>query len=287
MRMKRTPAPPTPAAPADEWVENVPGGISLSTALRDLWRFRELVGFFALRDVKVRYKQAAFGILWVLIQPIIGMLVLTVVFHQLGHVGTPGVAYVPSTLLGYTAWSYVSTTVVTMTGSFLVNAPLVTKVYFPRLAMPVGAALPGLVDLAGGLVVTGIFVAWYGVVPTIALITLPLWIAALVGMAFSAGTLLGTLNVQFRDVGQVVGLLVQLWFFISPVAYLSSLVHGPLAWVYHLNPMSAILDGLRWSILDGPPPGATALVSLGSGLVLLLCATWYFLHTERRFADII
>jgi len=270
-----------------EWIENAPKGARPLAALRDLWRFRELVGFLALRDLKVRYKQAAFGVIWVVVQPIVGMLVLTVVFHDLGHVKTSGIAYVPSTILGYTAWSYVSATVVTMTGSFIVNAPLVTKVYFPRLVMPVGAVLPGLVDLAGGLVVTAGFLVWYHVVPTIALVTLPLWIAALAVIAFSAGTLLGTLNVQFRDVGQVVGLLVQIWFFITPIAYLSTLVPGRLAWVYHLNPMAGVLDGLRWSVLAGPAPSVSSFASLGSGLILLVAATLYFLRSERRFADIL
>lgn len=285
--MTTTPTPSQLSAPAPEWIENVPGRTRVLAALKEFWRARELVGFFALRDVKVRYKQAVFGILWALIQPVIGMLVLTVVFHQLGHVKTPGIPYVPSTMLGYTAWTYVSTTVATMTGSFLVNAPLLTKVYFPRLAMPVAAALPGIVDLAGGFVVTAIFIVAYRVVPSAAIATLPLWIASLVVVAFSVGTLLATLNAKFRDVGQAVGLLVQLWFFVTPIAYLSSIVHGPLAWVYHLNPIAGILDGLRWSVLAAPPPGAASLASLGSGLVVLVCALWYFMHSERRFADII
>lgn len=269
------------------WIENRAAGLGLVEAARDLWDARELVAFFVWRDLKVRYKQATFGLAWVIIQPIVGMAALTFIFHEIGHVSSGSVPYVPSTLLGYACWTYVASTVTVMTSSFLVNAPLLTKVYFPRLALPVGASLPGLVDLAGGLIVVAAFMIGYAVVPTAALVTLPLWIIGLALSAFSVGTLLATLNVQFRDVGQIVGMLVQLWFFVSPVAYASSSVHGALAWVYHINPVAGALDGFRWALLDGPPPGATCLASLATAAVLLAGSTAYFLRVERRFADIV
>jgi lipopolysaccharide transport system permease protein len=270
------------------WVENSPATVvPVRAALHELWETRELIGFFARRDIQARYKQAVFGILWAVIQPVAGMVALTIAFHLLGHVRSRGLAYVPSTLLGYTTWLYFSVTVQAMTGTFVGNAPLVTKVYFPRLAMPVGAAARGLFDLAIGMVVLVGFMVGYRVTPGAALLTLPCWIACLVAGAFGAGLLLGTLNVQFRDVGQVVGLLLQLWFFLSPVAYLSSLVPARWAWAYHLNPMAGVLDGMRWAVLAGPPPPGAAVVSLATGLLLLVAGMRYFQRSERSLADII
>ncbi len=271
----------------EPWVENRPGGPGAVAALGEVWAFRELVSFLALRDIKVRYKQAAFGVAWAVLQPIAGMAILTVVFHRLAKVGSAGVPYVPFVLLGYAAWTYFSGTVSTMTTSFVHNAPLVTKVYFPRLAMPVAATVPNLVDLGIGMVVVVAFLPAYGVTPTPALITLPLWLLALVVVAGAAGLLLGTLNVQYRDVGQVVGLLTQMLFFASPVAYASTLVRGRLAWVYHANPLVAVLDGLRWALLAGPAPGAQCVVSLLTGAAMLAGGLWYFFAGERRFADVI
>ena len=271
-----------------DWVENSPASAApVHVALKELWEARELIGFFARRDIQVRYKQAVFGVLWAIVQPVAGMVVLTVAFHVLGHVRNHGLAYVPSTLLGYTTWIYLSTTVSTMTGTFVTNAALVTKVYFPRLAMPVGSAVRGLLDLGIGLVVLAGFMVAYRIAPGLALVTLPFWILCLVACAFGTGLFLGTLNVQFRDVGQVVGLIVQLWFFVSPVAYLSSLVPAGWAWAYHVNPMAGVLDGIRWAVLAGPTPPRSALVSLATGLLLLMAAIRYFQRSERRLADII
>ena len=282
--------PPEPHDPGDGdgvgWVENKASAGRRSLDLRELWKFRELIGFLALRDLKVRYKQAAFGVLWAVLQPLVGMVVLTLVFHRLAHLPSDGIPYLPFVARVY-RWSYFSATVAAITSSFVTNAPLMTKVYFPRLTTPVGTALPNLLDLGIGLIVIVASIVVYGIAPTIAIVTVPLWLLALVVLTFSTGLLLATLNVQYRDVGQVVGLLMQLWFFASPVAYASSLVHGAWQWVFHLNPMVAILDGLRWALLSGPAPGAADWVSLASGVVLLTIGIRYFVANERRFADII
>jgi ABC-type polysaccharide/polyol phosphate export permease len=271
----------------DDWVENRPGGPGALAAIRDVWRFRELTLFLALRDVKVRYKQAAFGVAWAAVQPIAGMAILTLVFHHLGHVSSGGIPYVPFVLLGYAAWTYFSGTLSTMTTSFVQDTPLVTKVYFPRLTVPAAATLPNLLDFAIATLVVLVFIPVYGISPTIAIVTLPLWLVALVAVAGSAGLVLATLNVQYRDVGQVVGLVIQLLFFASPVAYASSLIHGWPSWVYHLNPLVAVLDGLRWSLLAGPAPTAEALVSVGATIAIFFFGMWYFASTERQFADVI
>jgi ABC-type polysaccharide/polyol phosphate export permease len=270
-----------------EWIENRPTQGKRSLGLPELWASRELVGFLALRDLKGRYKQAVFGLAWGVVQPLAGMLVLTLVFRHLAHVPSDHLPYIPFVLVGYSFWSYVASTISGMTTSFVINAPLITKVYFPRLSIPIGALLPSLVDLAISMIVIAVSIVAYGVTPTVAILTLPLWILALMAVAFASGLLLGTLNVQYRDVGQVVGLLTQLWFFASPVAYPASLVHGRWLWAYELNPVVGVLNGARWSLLGGPAPGRTAVMSLIGGLALFVAAIWYFLANERRFADII
>lgn len=269
------------------WIENRSTRGRRALRLGEVWRARELVWFLALRDLQVRYKQAFFGIAWAVLQPIVGAAVLTVVFSTLAGVQTGGIPYPAFAYLGYSVWSYFSLSLTTMTDSLVENAPLVTKVYFPRLAVPLGGALPGLVDLAVALVVLIGFMAYYAIVPGIAIVTLPLWLAALVLAALGTGLLLATLNVRYRDVHHITGLLVQVWIFASPVAYPASLVHGAARYAYYVNPMAAVLEGFRWCLLAGPAPGLPALVSLATGTVLCVAGVRAFQANERRFADVI
>ncbi len=287
--MTTTGARPDVAATADgpAWVENRSTRGRRALRLDEVWRSRELVWFLALRDLQVRYKQAVFGITWAVLQPVVGAAVLTVVFSRLAGVKTGGIPYPAFAYLGYSVWSYFSSSLTTMTDSLVENAPLVTKVYFPRLAVPLAGALPGLVDLAVALVVLIGFMAYYAIVPGIAIVTLPLWLAALVLTALGAGLLLATLNVRYRDVHHITGLLVQVWIFASPVAYPASLVHGNVQYLYYLNPMAAVLEGFRWCLLAGPGPGWPALVSLATGLLLCFVSVRAFQANERRFADVI
>jgi lipopolysaccharide transport system permease protein len=167
------------------------------------------------------------------------------------------------------------------------NAPLVTKVYFPRLLVPLAAVLPGLVDLALSMLTLGVLLVVYETAPTAAVLTLPLWVLALVTTSFSVGLWLSALNVQYRDVNHAITLLVQLWLFVSPVAYPSSMVQGGWQFLYALNPMAGVIDGFRWALVRGPRPGPTVLVSMAVTLVLLVSGVLYFQRTERRFADVI
>lgn len=269
------------------WVENRPSRGLRGLDLRELWQYRELAGFLALRDLKVRYKQAAFGVAWAVLQPLIGVLVFTVIFRRLAKVPSDGIPYPVFAFLGLAVWSYVSSGVTKGSQSLVSNSPLVTKVYFPRLLAPLASSLPGLLDLALSLLMLGLLMLVYRVSPSWALLTLPLWLVALVAVTLSVGIWLAALNVQYRDVNHGVALLVQLWLFVSPVAYPSSLV--PEAWqpVYALNPVSGVLDGFRWAALGAPPPGPDLLLSLGVTLVLLATGVLYFQRVERRFADVI
>jgi len=274
-------------ASAAGWVENRPRTGLLRLDLTELWAYRELAGFMALRDVKVRYKQAALGIGWAIFQPLAGVVVFTIVFQRLADVQSDGLPYPIFAFVGLLAWNYTSGALTKATQSLVSNAGLVTKVYFPRLLIPLAAVLPGLLDLAVSLPVLLVLYPVYGIRPGWALLTLPLWIAAAVLVALAVGLLLAALNVRYRDVNQAISLLVQLWLFLSPVAYPTSAV--PEAWrpVYALNPMVGVIEGFRWCLLDGPAPGPESLVSAGVTAALLGVGLVYFQRTERRFADVI
>lgn len=272
---------------AERWVENRPTAGVRALDLSELWAYRELVGFLALRDLKARYKQAVFGLAWAVAQPIVGAVVFTVVFDRLANVPSEGIPYIVFALLGSTVWSYFSNSLNRATSSLVGNASLVTKVYFPRLAAPLAALLPGLVDLLVGFVLVAIAMVLTGVTPDAALLALPLCVIAVMVVALGAGLMLATLNVRYRDVTSVLGVAIQLWLFASPVAYPSSLVEGTWRWVYAANPMTGVLDAFRWSLLDGPAPGADLLVSAATGLALVVAGVRYFQSAERRFADII
>jgi len=274
-------------ASAAGWVENRPRSGLLRLDLRELWAYRELAGFMALRDVRVRYKQAVLGIGWAVFQPLAGVVVFTIVFKRLADVQSDGLPYPIFAFVGLLAWNYTSGALTKATQSLVSNAGLVTKVYFPRLLIPLAAVLPGLLDLAVSLPVLLVLYPVYGIRPGWALLTLPLWIAAAVLVALAVGLLLAALNVRYRDVNQAISLLVQLWLFLSPVAYPTSAV--PEAWrpVYALNPMVGVIEGFRWCLLDGPAPGPESLVSAGVTAALLGVGLVYFQRTERRFADVI
>jgi lipopolysaccharide transport system permease protein len=269
------------------WVENRPGRKFLGPGLRELWRYRELGGFLALRDLKVRYKQAVFGAAWAVFQPVAGVVVFTIVFRRLAKVPSDGIPYPLFVFAGLAVWTYHASSVTRATQSLVGNAPLVTKVYFPRLLVPLATVLPGLLDLALSLLMLAVLLGAYRVAPSWAVLTLPLWVVALVATTLAVGLWLSALNVQYRDVNHAITLLVQLWLFVSPVAYPSSMVQGGWRLLYALNPMAGVIDGFRWALVRGPRPGPTLLLSIAVTAVLLASGVVYFQRTERRFADVI
>lgn len=294
-------APPAPAAslPGPEsssvsdaterpWRENrAATGWLPRPALGELWSYRELALVLALRDLKVRYKQTVLGLAWVIIQPLVAAVIFTVVFGRLAGLPSESVPYAVFVYAGVVLWGYFSGALDSAAHSLVQNRDLVTKTYFPALVAPVALALPGLVDLLVSLVVVAIVMGAYGVAPGVALVLLPLWIVACLVVVLAAGLWLSALNVRYRDVRHTMTFLVQVWLFASPVVYASSLVDGGWLYLYALNPMVTVLDGFRWSLVDGPAPGAEALVSLAVTVSFLAGGLVYFLRAERRFADLI
>jgi ABC-type polysaccharide/polyol phosphate export permease len=270
-----------------QWVENRPSRGFRGVDARELWAYRELALSLALRDLKVRYKQAIFGVLWAVLQPLAGAAVFTFVFARMAKVSSGPIPYVLFAFVGTAAWSYHSSAVTGGTESLVENSSLVTKIYFPKLVSPLASSLTPLVDLAISLVLLAVLLPIYGVNPGWPLLTLPLGIVLLMVVAFSFSLWFGALNVRYRDVRYVVRFGVQLWLFISPVAYPLQLVSQPWRSIYQLNPMVGVLGLLRWSLVGGPPPGAALLSSVVVTLVVLLAGLTYFQRTERRFADVI
>ena len=255
--------------------------------LRELWRFRELVYFLALRDIKVRYKQTALGVAWVLLQPLLAMGIFSIVFGQRG-LAANGVPYPLFVVSGLVPWFYFSNATSGASGSVVGNTQLISKVYFPRLAIPLAAVLANLVDLSIGLVLELVLLVVFGVGFGWQLLALPLLVALIVLTARGVSVWLAALDVQYRDVRYAVPFLVQVWLFATPVIYSSGDV--PERWrpLLALNPMTGVIEAFRWALLGSGDPPVAAL--LGSALVVaLLLGTGllYFRRMERTFADVI
>jgi lipopolysaccharide transport system permease protein len=256
--------------------------------LAELWRFRELVFFLALRDVKVRYKQTALGISWVVLQPLLAMGIFSIVFGQSGRVTSEGTPYALFVLSGLVPWFYFGNATSGASGSIVGNTQLISKVYFPRLAIPLAAVLANLVDLSIGLLLVLVALAISGVPLSASLIALPLLVVWEMLAALGVSLWLAALDVQYRDVRYAVPFFIQVWFFATPVVY--SLVDVGERWrpVLALNPMSGVIAGFRWALLGtGDPP--LAALALSSAIVVALLGTGllYFRRMERSFADLI
>ncbi|HEX8769211.1 MAG TPA: ABC transporter permease [Acidimicrobiales bacterium] len=277
----------TRAKDSEGWIENRPTRGRRALQFRELWSYRELVAFFAIRDVKVRYKQAVFGGAWAIIEPLAGAAVFTVVFGRLAKLPSDGIPFFVFAFAGLSLWSYFTTSVNNARSSLVKHSSLITKVYFPRMAAPLASVLPGLIDLGVAVLALVVMMVWVGLAPGIAVVTAPLFLAGAMVVAFGTGTLFAALTVQYRDVESVFGLVVQLWMFATPVVYSSSLIKGPWRWVYSLNPMVGVINGWRWSLLNGPPPRGEDLLSAVVGGMLLVVGLWVFQRHERRFADVI
>lgn len=259
-----------------------------SIGLKELWEYRELLYFLVWRDVKVRYKQTALGAAWAIIQPVMMMVVFSLFFGYLAKVPSDGIPYPIFTFCALLPWQLFAHALTESSNSLVANERLITKVYFPRLVVPIAAVLGGMVDFAIAFVILLVMMLYYGIVPTWAIVTLPGFILLAIMTALGVGLWLSALNVQYRDVRHTIGFVIQFWLFATPVAYSSSLI--PERWrpLYGLNPMAGVVEGFRWALLEkSSPPGALLAVSVVVVILVLVGGLYYFRRMEQEFADVV
>jgi lipopolysaccharide transport system permease protein len=261
------------------------GWVSLD--LRVLWRYRELIYFLTWRDIKVRYKQTIFGAAWAVLQPFFTMIVFSVFFGGLAKVPSDGIPYPIFAYCALLPWSYFAGALERASNSLVGSSHLITKVYFPRLAIPISAVVAGLVDFGIAFVVLLGMMVYYGFAPTAAALTLPLFLLLAIAAALAVGLWLSALNVQYRDVRYTVPFLTQFWLFATPIAYPSSLIPEQWRAWYGLNPMAGVVEGFRWALLGKEPPGPLLAVSTVVVVLLLVGGLYYFRRMERTFADLV
>ena len=253
----------------------------------DLWRYRELVFFFVWRDIKVRYKQTALGAAWAIIQPAMTTIVFSIFFGRLAHVPSDGLPYPVFAMIGLVPWTYFAAALGTSSTSIAGYQHIISKVYFPRLIIPLAAVLAPLVDFAIAFTILVMLMTWYGVAPGPAIIWLPLLLLFAVATASAVGFWLSALSVRYRDVRYVVPFVIQLWLFATPVAYPASLVPARWRTLFGLNPMAGVIEGFRWALAGGQPPGAMTFVSAAVVLGLLAAGMVQFRRLEGTFADLV
>lgn len=254
---------------------------------KELWAYRELLYIFTWRDVKLRYKQTALGAAWAIIQPLFAMVIFTVIFGGFAKIPSEGVPYPLFSLAALLPWTLFAEGLSRSTLSMVQNQNILTKVYFPRLIMPLSGILSPLVDFCVSFSILVVMMAYYGFMPTVNVIFLPLFILFAVLTSLSVGIWLSALNVMYRDFQYTVPFLVQIWLYASPVVYPSSLLPEKWQVLYGLNPMAGVIEGFRWALLGTNPPGAMMGVSLAVVLALLVAGIFYFRRVEQYYADIV
>jgi lipopolysaccharide transport system permease protein len=255
--------------------------------LRELWEYRELLYFLAWRDIKVRYKQAVLGGAWAVIQPFFTMVIFSVFFGKLAGIPSDGIPYPLFSYAALVPWTFFANGLSHSSSSLVGSARLITKVYFPRLIIPMASMVSELVDSALAFVVLLLMMAYYGVNPTFAVAWLPLFFLLAFVTSLGAGLWLSALNLQFRDVRYVVPFIIQFWLFATPIVYPSSLLGRRWHVVYGLNPMAGVVEGFRWALLGAnTAPGAMIAASSTAAVALLVSGAFYFRRMERTFADV-
>jgi len=278
-RVDRTNAPEILIEPSRGWQ---------ALGLKELWEFRELFYFLAWRDIKVRYKQTALGASWAILQPLLSMLIFTLIFGILAKIPSDGLPYplfVYSALLPWQLFVYALTQ---SSNSLIENARLISKVYFPRLVVPLASVVAGVVDFFIAFSILILLMFYYGVVPTWGVLALPFFLILALGAAMSVGLWMSALNVKYRDVRYTVPFLAQAWMFATPIVYPSSMIPEAWRWLYGLNPMAGVVEGFRWALL-GTEILHLPLILVSTGVVVigLVGGLYYFKRMEKMFADLV
>ena len=288
--METTPAeaiaPGSPEAPVPTIIIRPPRKW-VPVDFKELWEYRELLYFFTWRDVKLRYKQTGLGIAWAIIQPLFLMVVFSLFFGGLAQIPSDGVPYPLFSLAALLPWTLFAEGMTRSTISMVSNAGIMTKVYFPRLIMPAASIMSPLVDFCVAFGILIIMMAYYGFVPTINVIFLPLLVVFAMMTSLAVGLWLSALNVKYRDFQYTVPFLIQIWMFASPVVYPASMVPEQFRFLYALNPMTGVIEGFRWALLGTNPPSMMIFISLGVVIALLVSGVFYFRRMEQYFADIV
>lgn len=260
--------------------------------LRDLWDYRELIYFLTWRDIKVRYKQTILGFAWVILQPLIHTLVFTFLFGNLLKVDSNGVPYPIFAFVAILPWNYFASSLSRSSTTLVGSANLISKVFFPRMVIPMSGVISGLVDFAVSLVVLVVMMFIYDITPTLNTLYLPLFLLLAMLTALGFGLWLSALNVRFRDINHIVPFLVEIWKYVTPVIYGSTLIPEKYRFLMGFNPMTGVVEGFRWALLgnnmtDVSAPGPIFAISVAITLVVLISGVIFFRNTERTFADII
>jgi lipopolysaccharide transport system permease protein len=259
-----------------------------SLGLRDLWEFRELVYYLVVREIQGIYRQTALGMSWIFIRPVINMLLFTLVFDGLVKVPSDNVPYPLFSLAALIPWGYFSNAVTRTSRSLVENTQVISKVYFPRMVLPLAAGISGLIDLGASLIVFLVAFAIYRMPLRLEMLWIPVLVIISMAFALAVGLWLATLSVKYRDVSFAVNFLLQALMYASPVIYSVSLVPQPLQFIYQLNPMSGVIQGFRWALLgSGETPGAVFILSIGIILLGLISGAYVFRRTERTIVDVL
>lgn len=256
-------------------------------ALRELWEYRELAYFLVWRDIKVRYKQTVLGVGWAALQPIITVVIFSVIFGRLADLPSDTVPYPVFTLVALLPWQLFSSAFSSAANSVVGSASLVSKVYFPRLIVPIAAVLTTLVDFGVWIILLAALMLWYGVTPTVHVVWLPLLTLVALGVAFGIGLWVAALNVRYRDVRYVLPFVLQIWLFATPVAYSLELVPREWRLLYGLNPLVGIVQAFRWALLGSEAPGSLLVLTAAITALVIVFGAYYFRRTEDYFADLI
>lgn len=254
--------------------------------LGELWKYRDLLMILAGRDVKLRYKQTSLGVTWVILQPLVAALIFSVMFGRFAKLPSDGHPYLVFVFSGVLIWNYFAAVLQRAGNSLITDQRLITKVYFPRLAIPLASTFSALIDLGVAMVVMAVFMGIYGIAPTWRLLALPGFVILAAITATGVSLWLSALNVKYRDFAHAMPFMLQVWMFASPVAYATSIVPEKWRMVYSLNPAVAFIEGARWSILgDGALTGSMVIMAASIGLTLFIFGAFFFRRTERSFAD--